>query len=126
MSANLNATGIVYVVDDDEAVRDSLVALLETHDLHAKAFASGAEFLVSVGPDDRGCVVLDVHLPIVGGLQILNSLVRANIGMPVIVITGGGDGKTANLARSGGAWMVMEKPLDHRRFVENVLLALRR
>lgn len=126
MSTNIKSTGTIYVVDDDEAVRDSLIALLESHGLSARAFGSGADFLVNVVPADRGCIVLDLHLPIVGGLQILHSLARANIRMPVIVITGGGDGKSASLAREAGAWIVMEKPLDHRRLVANIIAAIGR
>jgi FixJ family two-component response regulator len=114
----------VYVVDDDDAVRDSLVALIESHGLDVEVFRSGDEFLGRVSPTSRGCLLLDLHLPIVGGLEVLTTLRSKGVGMPVILITGGGDGTMAIRARQEGAWLVMEKPLNYKELLDNITRAL--
>lgn len=117
-------TSKVYVVDDDDAVRDSLVALIESHGLDVEVFRSGDEFLRRVSPTSRGCLLLDLHLPIVGGLEVLSALRSKGIDIPVILITGGGDGTMATRARQIGAWLVMEKPLNYKELLENITRAL--
>ncbi len=119
-----NGNAVVYVVDDDDAVRDSLTALFESHDLNVESFGSGEDFLAAVGPERGGCLVLDLHLPIMSGLQILSRIGERKIGIPVIVITGGGDDKEMRMARESGASIVMEKPLDHRQLIANVQKAM--
>lgn len=119
-----NGNAVVYVVDDDDAVRDSLTALFESHDLNVEAFGSGEDFLAAVAPERGGCLVLDLHLPVMGGLHILSRMGERKIGMPVIVITGGGDDKEMRMARESGASIVMEKPLDHRQLIANVQKAM--
>jgi len=114
----------VYVVDDDDAVRDSLVALIESHGLDVEVFQSGDEFLSRVSPASRGCLLLDLHLPIMGGLEVLSALRSKGIGIPVILITGGGDGTMATRARQIGAWLVMEKPLNYKELLDNIARAL--
>jgi FixJ family two-component response regulator len=114
----------VYVVDDDDAVRDSLVALIESHGLAVEVFRSGEEFLNRVSPASQGCLLLDLHLPIVGGLEVLSALRSKGVAIPVILITGGGDGTMATRARQVGAWLVMEKPLNYRELLDNITRAL--
>lgn len=119
-----NGNAVVYVVDDDDAVRDSLTVLFESHGLNVEAFGSGEAFLATVGSERGGCLVLDLHLPIMSGLQILSRMGERKMGLPVIVITGGGDEKEIRMARESGAAAVMEKPLDHRQLIANVQKAM--
>ena len=110
----------VYVVDDDDAVRDSLSAMIESHGFVVEAFSSGGEFLNRVPVGARGCLLLDLHLPVVGGLEVLNKMRSKGLALPVILITGGGDGATAARARTVCALLVMEKPLDHKLLLANI------
>lgn len=121
----MNENAVVYVIDDDAAVRDSLAALLESHDLPVETFESGEAFFDAVkdGVDGR-CLLLDLHLPVVGGLQILAQLAERGMRVPTIVITGGGDKKEMAAALAAGAIAVMEKPLDHRQLLSTLLSAL--
>lgn len=114
----------VYVVDDDDAVRDSLVALIESHGLDVEVFSSGREFLDHVAPRSQGCLLLDLHLPIVGGLEVLSAMRSKGVDIPVILITGGGDGTMATRARQAGAWLVMEKPLNYKELLGNITRVL--
>ena len=82
---------IVYVVDDDADVRDGLKALFESVDLRCEVFDSAAQFLTRKAPDEVSCVVLDVRLPGLSGLDIQEALVAAQISIPVVFITGYGD-----------------------------------
>lgn len=115
----------VYVVDDDAAVRDSLSAMIESHGFDVEAFPSGYEFLNRVPSDARGCLLLDLHLPVIGGLEVLGMMRSRGLTLPVIIITGGSssDGLIAR-ARAAGVLMVMEKPLDHRLLLANLTRAL--
>ncbi len=82
---------VVLVVDDDDAVRDSLRMLLESHGLTVEAFATGAEFLKTNLSRRGGCVVLDIRLPDMSGLDLQQRLAIEGVEMPVILITGHGD-----------------------------------
>src|SRR5215510_11744731 len=88
------AQPIVYVVDDDDAVRDSLKILLESYDLTVRDFGSGPDFLGAAEPKGAACLVLDLHLPVMGGFEVMNSLGPRGSRLSVIVITGRGDAET--------------------------------
>jgi two-component system, LuxR family, response regulator FixJ len=102
----------IYVVDDDEAVRDSLCALLESYGYAADGFASVDAFVDAYRPGVPGCVVLDLHMPKSGGLKLLQNAGLLGIDLPVIVVTGSLDAWTEGLLREAGAVAVLEKPFE--------------
>lgn len=101
----------IHVVDDDEAMRDSLVALLEDAGYEARAYAS-AEELLARGALDPGCVVSDIRMPGIDGLTLLSRLRAEGHRMPLILITGHGDIPLAVAAIKAGAMDFLEKPFE--------------
>lgn len=103
----------IYIVDDDQAVRQSLRALLELYDYRVEDFPSGESFLTSYADDGTGCLVLDVHMPGLTGLEVLQQLrtVRRSK-LPVILMTGRDGRELRNQATALGASSYMEKPVD--------------
>src|SRR3954447_26963316 len=81
----------VFVIDDDEAVRDSIKVLLEVHGIDVEDYESAAAFARHYRKPCRGCVILDQHLPALSGVDFLNSPAGRRLGVPVILITGRGD-----------------------------------
>lgn len=110
--------GTVYVVDDDDAVRDSLALLLEAAGLRVEAFAGAAEALRRCRDQRPACVVTDVRMPEMDGLELQQQLSRLHARLPVIVITGHGDVPLAVQAMKAGAADFIEKP-----FSDQVILA---
>ena len=82
---------VVFVVDDDAAVREGLTDLFQSVGLQVKAFASAAEFLTTKRPSCPSCLVLDVRLPGMSGLDFQSELAKANIHIPIVFMTGHGD-----------------------------------
>lgn len=115
----------VFIVDDDEAVRDSLDALLGAEGLRSQAFATGEAFMAACTPESRGCVLLDVRLPGVDGLTLQQRLGDGGIRLPVIIMTGHGDIPMAVKAMKAGAADFIEKPFDDGRLMETVRRALK-
>jgi FixJ family two-component response regulator len=102
----------VYIVDDDADVRDSARALLEAYDLAVEEFASAQAFLDGFKTGCKACLLLDLNMPEMGGLELLEQLRRRKIGLPVIVVTAQGDPNAQELARRAGAFAFLEKPVD--------------
>jgi FixJ family two-component response regulator len=117
---------LVIIIDDDPDVREALSSLLRTVELRATTFASAAEFLASKRPDGPSCIVLDLRLPELGGLEFQRRLRQDNIPIPVIFITGYGDIPTSVRAMKAGAVEFLTKPLRDQEFLEAVQAALRR
>jgi two-component system response regulator FixJ len=111
-SSKMKIEGAVYVVDDDEAVRDSLALLLEAAGLRVEAFAGAAEALRRCRDERPACVVTDVRMPEMDGLELQRQLSRLHAQLPVIVITGHGDVPLAVQAMKAGAVDFIEKPVD--------------
>ena len=114
----------IFVVDDDEAVRDSLGALLESAGFEVETFSSGADFLDRLDPKRGGCIVLDVRMPGLSGLEIQEKLTEKRITLPVIIITGHGDVPIAVQAIKAGAMDFIEKPFGDDIILESVGRAL--
>lgn len=114
----------VFVIDDDEDVRASLKWLFESVRIPAATFASPAEFLSDPRNGGPGCMVLDVRMPEMDGLQLLESLREHRIGLPVIMITGHGDVPMAVKAMQMGAIDFIQKPVNHQDLLERVRKAL--
>jgi two-component system, LuxR family, response regulator FixJ len=108
----------VHVIDDDEAVRESVEFLLRTAGLTVKTYESAAAFLDAVAGISRGCVITDVRMPGLSGMDLLRRLNEMQVALPVIVITGHGDVPLAVDAMKFGAVDFLEKPFD-----DDVLLA---
>jgi two-component system response regulator FixJ len=102
----------VFVVDDDEAALDSLVVLLRSEGLNPRGFSSAEAFLSSLTPDARGCVISDVRMPGMDGVQLLKTLKAMGCMLPVIVITGHADVTVAVQAMKAGAADFIEKPFE--------------
>jgi two-component system, LuxR family, response regulator FixJ len=117
-SPTMKIEGPVYVVDDDDAVRDSLALLLEAAGLRVEAFAGAAEALARCRDQRPACVVTDVRMPEMDGLELQRRLVQLHAQLPVIVITGHGDVPLAVQAMKAGAVDFIEKP-----FSDDVILA---
>lgn len=120
----MNLEPTVYVVDDDAGVRQSLESLGKSVGLHVEAFADGPELLQACGPDQPGCLVLDVRLRESNGVDLIEVLRQRGLTLPIIVITGYGDVPTAARAFRGGALDFMEKPVSPRKLVERIREAI--
>jgi len=110
----------VYIVDDDDAVRESLSMLLRSEDFNVKAFGNPLEFISKVVDLDDGCVILDLCMPELSGMQVMEELKRLNSPMSVICITGHGDIPTAVKALKFGAYEFLEKPFDSTMLIDIV------
>jgi two-component system, LuxR family, response regulator FixJ len=105
-------TEIVHVIDDDEGVRNGLCALLETRKYAVRPHPSCEHFLKDYHPDSTLCIVSDMRMPGMGGLDLQDHLLRKSIDLPFIVITGHGDVSSAVKALKSGAVDFIEKPVD--------------
>jgi len=114
----------VHIIDDDEAVRDSLAFLLETADLKVAAYESALQFLDAAGAVQTGCVVTDIRMPGMTGLDLAKRLQAQGCPVPVIVITGHGDVPLAVEAMRAGVVDFIEKPFNDQTILGAVLRAL--
>lgn len=117
---------VVFIVDDDAAVRDSLAVLLSTTGLKVESYGSAEEFLDAWTPAQTGCLVLDVRMPGISGLELLEKLNSTRAGIPVVIITGHGDVKIAVKAMKLGAVDFIEKPFKYEVIIESIHAALQR
>jgi two-component system response regulator FixJ len=115
---------IVYVIDDDDAVRQSLEFLLKTAGIDVRGFNSAKSFLEMLPQIKSGCVITDVRMPDITGIDLLRRLKERKIGIPVIVITGHGDISLAVEAMKIGAVDFLEKPFDDELLMISVRTAL--
>ena len=119
----METSATVHVVDDDAAVRDSLRVLLETAGFIVRTHASAAA-LLAVGPEPGGCVLSDVRMPEIDGLELQRRLHASGISLPVILMTGHGDIPIAVRAMKAGAVDFLEKPFDEDQLLDAVRRAL--
>ena len=117
---------VVFIIDDDVAVREALHNLLRDVRLQAEVFGSPAEFLASKLPDAASCLVLDIRLPGVGGLDFQAELARANIDIPIIFMTGYADIPMAARAMKAGAVDFLTKPFREQDMLDAVAIAIER
>jgi two-component system, LuxR family, response regulator FixJ len=117
--------GTVHVIDDDEALRDSLAFLLRTANINVTSHASAAAFLDAMPKSAVSCIITDVRMPGLGGIDLLRRLKELGITAPVIVITGHGDVPLAVEAMKFGAIDFLEKPFDDEVLLQSVHSALR-
>ena len=119
------AQALVVVIDDDPDIRNALQGLLETVDLQAALFATASEFRASKRPQGPCCIVVDVRLPGLSGLDFQQELARENILIPVIFITGHGDIPMSVRAMKAGAVEFLTKPLRDQDLLDAIQAALR-
>jgi two-component system response regulator FixJ len=124
-SENAAAQRVVHVIDDDEGLRESLAFLLRSAELEVRSFDSAKAFLEILPDAALGCVITDVRMPDISGIELLRRLKELKIGVPVIVITGHGDIALAVEAMKIGAADFFEKPFDDDLLVASVHAALR-
>lgn len=117
---------VVVIIDDDPDIRNALQGLLETVDLQATLFATASEFLASKRPRCPCCIVVDVRLPGLSGLDFQQELARENNPIPVIFITGHGDIPMSVRAMKAGAVEFLTKPLRDQDLLDAIQAALRR
>jgi FixJ family two-component response regulator len=117
---------IVLVVDDDDGMRRALANLFESVGLKVQVFASAAEMLQSKLPDVPSCLVLDIRLPGLGGLDFQIELAKANIHIPIIFVTGHGDIPMTVRAMKGGAIDFLTKPFRDQDMLDSVAMAIER
>jgi two-component system response regulator FixJ len=120
------ATSLVHVIDDDAALRDSLSFLLGTARLDVKTYESAEAFLSALPGVNSGCIITDVRMPNMSGVDLLRKLNELQIALPVIVITGHGDVQLAVEAMKIGAADFIEKPFDDEMLLNAVRAALAR
>ncbi len=114
----------VFIVDDDEAVRESLGLLLESVDQGSKVFASGTEFLEAYSDDMAGCIVLDIRMPGMNGMELQKKLNEVNSILPIIFVTGHGDVPMAVEAMQHGAVDFIQKPYREQDLLDKINQAL--
>jgi FixJ family two-component response regulator len=124
--ASSPATPIVFVVDDDISVRESLESLLRCEGWQAETFASGLEFLVQPRPSVPSCLVLDLSLPDLNGLELQKRLALERTDMPILFITGRGDVPTAVEAMKAGAVEFLTKPFKDEVLLDAIRESLER
>ncbi|CAH0993420.1 Response regulator protein TodT [Sinobacterium norvegicum] len=114
----------VYIVDDDDAVRESLELLLDSVDQQAKSFDSAQAFLDSYNPDMLGCIVLDIRMPGMNGMELHKELNRQGSILPIIFVTGHGDVPMAVEAMQHGAVDFVQKPYREQELLDKINQAL--
>ena len=117
---------LIYVIDDDEAVRDSMGMLLESADLPYRCFASADSFFAEHDGSQRGCLVLDIRMPGMNGIELQQKLAQMGSSLPIIFITGHGDVPMAVEAMRRGALDFLRKPVNEENFLERIIYALDR
>ena len=120
----MTSSSVVHVIDDDTAARESLTFLLGTAEFEVKAYESAEAFLDAAPSSQTGCVITDVRMPEIDGIELLRRLRSQGIALPVIVITGHGDVPLAVEAIKAGAADFIEKPYESELLLEAVRSAL--
>ena len=117
---------IILVVDDDVSVREALGGLIQSAGWRVETFASAQEFLARLPADAPGCLVLDVHLPGLSGLELQKRMAEIDLDIPIIFITGHGDVPTSVRAMKAGALEFLTKPFADQDLLEAIRQAIRR
>lgn len=116
----------IYIVDDDNSVRDSLSLLLNFRGFRTREFASAEDFLAAWNGDWRGCMLLDLRMTGMDGLSLQQALNERGARLPIVFLTGHGDIAQARAALKAGAVDFLEKPIDHEALFQSLAEALRK
>ena len=109
---NIRTVPTIYLVDDDPAVRDSFRIMLESFGMEVREYSSAKAFLADPDKRNQGCLVLDMHMPEMSGLELLEILRGQGSSLPVIVLTGRGDVNLQEHVERSGAVTLLAKPVD--------------
>jgi two-component system response regulator FixJ len=120
----LNSDPTVFIVDDDESVREALQFLIESVDLNVQTYDSAARFLDAFDPEATGCLVLDVRMPGMSGLELQENMATRQCGLPIIIVTGNADVAMCVRAFEGGAFAFLEKPINQQMLLEHIHRAI--
>ena len=115
---------IVFIVDDDEDVRDSLIELVESIDLQTKAYESAISFLSEFNTNSSGCILADVRMPGMSGIELQHKLNEIGATQPLIIMTGHGDITMAVQAMKDGAFEFLQKPFRDQELLDCLTKAL--
>ena len=115
---------LVYVIDDDESMRRAFQLLFRSADFDAQAFCSAEEFFETVSLVDGSCIILDMRMPGMTGLDLQKELASRSIRIPVIVVSAHDDALTRDLARELGAVAFYRKPVDGQALIDEILWVL--
>lgn len=110
----------VFIVDDDAAVRDSSSLLIELEGYTVETYASAAAFLAACGPKSRGCAIIDLRMPGMGGLQLQEEMARRGFVLPIIFLTAYADTPTSVTALKAGAVAFLSKPITTPDLLRNI------
>jgi two-component system response regulator FixJ len=120
----MNRKPTVVLVDDDQSVREALKWLIESVGIGVDTYASASEFLESFDPRMHGCLVLDVRMPGMSGLELQENLTAHDCGLPVIILTGHADVAMCIRAFDSGAFAFLEKPVNQQDLLEQIQKAI--
>ena len=123
-SNNRSKPLMACIIDNDAAIRDSLSFLIESDQIAVETFASAGEFLENWDIERTGCLIVDIRMPGMGGLELQSELTQRNIRVPLIFITGYGDVQLAVQAMKRGAFDFFEKPINHQLLLDRLNIAL--
>jgi two-component system, LuxR family, response regulator FixJ len=117
---------IIFVIDDDDAVRDALATLLEAAGYRVAGFGSPGQFLDALQPDHNGCLVVDLDLPGMAGVELVRLLMERRVDLPAILMTGRMRNRQLKGQPQAGIVGILEKPFGDRELLEQVEYALQR
>ncbi len=113
-------SGTICIVDDDDAVRDSLKVLLESHGMQVRDFASPADFLRGNAARECRCLVLDLHMPAMSGLELLETLRASAVNVPTVMVTGNADPNLALRLKDAGLSALLIKPVADGELLDRI------
>lgn len=119
-------TPVVHLVDDDASFLKAIARLLAAHGFQVRTFNSATDLLAQIGAAARGCVVADLHMPSLSGLELHEALIRLGVTLPVIILTGQADMAWSSRVRQQGAQQVLEKLAPKEELLDAVMQALER
>lgn len=114
----------VIVVDDDDAVRESLGVLLEAHKFHALLYRTGEDILAARWPHDVDCILLDINLPGISGLEVMAFIRSKMPGVPIVLMTALRTGQLKDAAKGAGAAALLDKPVEEGTLIEVINTAI--
>ena len=113
-------TAVIYIVDDEGAVRKGLSRLMRSAGMPCRDFASAEQFLEELDPQQEGCVLLDITMPRLTGLQLQEELKKRKINLPIIAVSARDDADTCSRARQLGARFFLRKPVDDQALLDAI------
>lgn len=124
MHETLTKTGVIAIVDDDEPLREALGSVMKAAGFSSRTFASAEEFLACDDCDETACLILDVRLPGISGIELQKRLIKANSPLPIIFVTAHGDASLQDSLMRAGAAAFLYKPVRSEALLKEIRSAL--